>query len=164
MIDTDLAFVTYGTPAPKGSLKCVGRNGRHQLIEDNPKTSSWREAVAGSAERNLDDRLADYGQPIGVEVTLTIERPAGHYGTGRNSTIVKASAPAYPTALRTGDVDKLARTILDALEDAGILDNDAQVVELIARKAWTDDPATSDALYAPGAIVRLYPIGETPYE
>lgn len=160
MTNVEVILTVTGDPAPKGSLKCVGRNGHHQLVEDNPHTNGWRKLVAATAD-NVDDRARPaYLDPVGVEVTLTLERPASHYGTGRNSGTVKASAPTHPTALRTGDVDKLARTILDALEDSGVLCNDAQVVELTARKAWTDCPTTPDTRHVPGAIIRVYPIGE----
>jgi hypothetical protein len=50
--------------------------------------------------------------------------------------------------------------ILDALEDAGIYEDDAQVVELTARKTFRDGPGVlPDVLPRPGARLRLYPIG-----
>jgi Holliday junction resolvase RusA-like endonuclease len=160
----ELVLTITGTPVPKGSLKCVGTNGRHQLIEDNPATAGWREEIRHLAHETADDLglHADHRQAIGVEITSTLARPASHYGRGRGADVVKLSAPHYPTALRTGDVDKLARLVLDALADAHVLDNDAQVVEVLSRKAYTDDPHTRDALTVPGVRIRVYPIDGPP--
>lgn len=158
MIDHELVITIPGIAAPKGSLKCVGTKGRHRLIEDNPKTAVWRASVVTHLLRALVDEHADPHQAIGVEVTSTFPRPASHYGTGRNAHVVRPSAPTYPsTAYSTGDVDKLARLVLDALADAHVLDNDAQVVEVTSRKAYIDDRVTPDALDHPGARIRIFP-------
>jgi Holliday junction resolvase RusA-like endonuclease len=45
-----------------------------------------------------------------------------------------ASGPLAGVAL--GDVDACCKAALDVLEVAGLLLDDAQVVELVARKAW----------------------------
>jgi len=157
----ELVVTIGGTPVGKGSLKCVGRSGRHQLVEDNPATSDWRAEIVRNVEgivAGLDALHAEHHEPIGVEITTTLRRPDSHYGRGSGAGIVKLSAPYYPTALRTGDVDKLARLVLDALQDADVLDDDAQVVEVLSRKAYVDDPSTPDALTHPGVRIRVYPI------
>lgn len=148
----------YGQPAPKGSLKCVGRGGRHQLIEDNKRTGQWRETVAYGGRRLKITPPID--GPIGVEVTITVERPASHYRSGRNAHLLRAGAPAYPTTRTSHDVDKLARLVLDALQDAHVLADDARVVELVARKTYPDSPGMPDRLDRAGAVLRIYPIGD----
>lgn len=162
MIDREYVVRMGGTPVPKGSLKCIGtRGGRgHQLIEDNPKTDAWRSEVARNARRI--PAKADLDQPIGVEITSTLPRPARHYGTGRNSDRVKPSSPDHPTAKGTGDVDKLARLVLDALQDAGVVHDDAQVVEVISRKAYPE-AHTPDAMGGTGVTIRVYPYLEAPW-
>lgn len=163
-MNTELVFTLGGTPVGKGSLKCVGRNGSHRIVEDNPATTEWRAEVARAARAALAtlDVPVEPHEAIGVEFTATLPRPAGHLGTGSNRLIVKGSAPHYPTALRTGDVDKLARLVLDALQDAEVVDDDAQIVEVLARKAYADDPHTPDALTHPGIRVRVYPVEVAP--
>lgn len=156
MIDAELVFIVDGKPAPKGSLRCVGKDGRHQLVEDNARTKPWRAAVAAEAPLILG--RADDRQPIGVEITSTFARPADHYGTGRNAAVLKDSAPPSPTNRHTADVDKLARLVLDALVDARLIVDDSQVVEVVSRKAWARS-GTPDALDHPGAIIRVYPYG-----
>ena len=79
--------------------------------------------------------------PVHVWLTFCFARPASHYGTGRNAGKLKPSAPPFHT--KAPDVDKLARLVLDAMENAGIVANDAQVIQLQAGKAWVaDDPGT----------------------
>lgn len=159
-------LAVYGDPAPKGSLKCIGQRGRHQLVEDSARTAPWRDRVARGARRLTVSGLSG---PLGLEVTLTVERPVSHYLTRRDPDtglrILSAAGRSrpYPTKRSQGmggDVDKLARVILDALEDAGVYGDDAQVVELTARKTYPDGPGVlPDALVRPGARIRLYPIG-----
>jgi Holliday junction resolvase RusA-like endonuclease len=136
----------------------VGRNGSHQLVEDNARTKPWRAEIVAAAQQAT--RRAGPRQAVGVEITSTLPRPSAHYGTGANAEIVKATAPPYPVGRRTGDADKLARLVLDALQDAAVLNDDAQVVEVTSRKAWPDDETIPDTLTAPGVMIRVYPIDE----
>lgn len=160
MITQPITVTLRGTPAPKGSMKCIGSSGRHQLVEQLSKTiRPWR-AKLNDAFKLIQSTPAPKGQPIGVEVTLIIDRPKHHFGTGRNARILRAGAPTYPTGHGTGDVDKHARTILDSLQAAGVLDDDCQVVELVARKAYPCDPSIPSAPDHPGARVRIYPIAD----
>ena len=81
--------------------------------------------------------------PIEVELTFCFERPASHYGTGKNADRIKGSSPRFHT--KAPDVDKLVRLVLDAMENAGIVANDSQVVQVTAQKEWAVD--------MPGTIV-----------
>jgi len=162
MLDHEITITIPGHPAPKGSLKCIGKGkgGRgHVLIEDNARTKDWRTLVAYWTKRRWPaGQKAGTGQAVGAEITFTLPRPKSHYGTGRNHTAVKPLAPAYPTSHATGDVDKLLRLILDALQDAEILPDDSAVIETTARKTYVDGPPTvPDSLGYPGVRIRLYP-------
>lgn len=149
-----------GRPAPKGSLKCIGRRGQraHVLIEDNEHTAPWRSTVAGWLTKRGPSAAPLPGQPLGVECTLTLDRPKHHYGTGRNAGTVKPRyADAYPVGHNTGDLDKLVRLILDAMQDADVLPDDSQVCELVTRKAFTQPELDAlDRLPYPGVRLRLY--------
>lgn len=167
MLDRELVITIPGDPAPKGSLKCIGRRGRvaHNLVEDNEKSTPWREKIVWLLKSKRGRWTpAAHHQPIAAEVTFTLARPPSQYGQGRNSKRVLPSAPAYPTAKGTGDVDKLLRLVLDALEDAGVLDNDAQIIEVTTRKEYVlaevidpSHPVAGDVLPYPGVRIRLYP-------
>lgn len=162
MLTTELVLTIPGKPATKGSLKCIGRVGKraHVLIEDHKSSKPWRDKVASGTRRAYPaGQRATAGQPVGAELSFTIERPQGHYGTGRNAGVLKPQhVGAHPVGQNTGDVDKLLRLVLDALQDADVLPDDAQVVETVARKAYVDAPGRPDVLPWPGVVVRLYPI------
>lgn len=146
-LTTERVLVVPGHPLPKGSLKCVGRNGRHQIIDDNPNTRVWLDQVAESAAQQLQLTLTPH-QGVGIEIACILPRPASHHRTGRNRFLLRANAPELPVLRQTGDVDKLARLVLDALQSAGVLADDSQVIELTVRKAYG----------IPGIIARLYPL------
>ena len=142
----------YGRPAPKGSMKCVGRRGRraHVIVEElGPSIERWRDRLAPACQKLLTAHGGPLAGPLTVEVTFTLARP----------TTVPLTARPWPS-VRNGDVDKLARTILDALQANGVITDDAQVCELTARKCYPDTPGCPDRLDRPGAIIRVYPIGE----
>lgn len=140
-----------GLPAPKGSMKCVGGRGRHQLIEDNPRTKPWREHVAQQARRTLTDhgRTFPKGAAVRAIVTFTVPRP-------------KSNHDPHPVTRGTGDVDKLLRLILDALQDAGVLHDDSAVIDVRTRKGYPCPDATTeptpqdrDVKPWPGVVIRL---------
>lgn len=137
-----------GTPAPKGSMRCIGARGKvkHQLIEDD-KTGdrkAWRTKLS-TAARALTDKLEDQGDAgVIVGVLALVERPPS------------AARRPLPTSRAAGDVDKHARMTLDALDDADVFRDDSRVCLVIAAKAYTDDGRT-------GAIVYVAPIGENPH-
>lgn len=141
----------YGTPAPKGSLHCIGSRGRrnHVLIEDNKATKPWREFIKAAGLAICGDE--PYEGALGVEATLTLARPAS---------VMPAERP-YPHKKSPGhgDSDKLGRTVLDGLQDAHLFSDDAQIVELVTRKGYPDSPGMPDLLERPGALIRVYPIG-----
>ena len=69
-------------------------------------------------------------------IDFIFTRPESHYGTGRNSGILRDDAPPFPTSRRIGDIDKLVRTILDALAAAEVIVDDQIVASLTAEKRW----------------------------
>lgn len=166
MITRHWGFRVHGDPQPKGSLKCIGARGpiKHQLIEDNADSGKWREKVATLARQYVEER-ADPHQPIEVDVSYFLERPKGHYGTGRNAGKLKLSAPVWPATKGTGDEDKLRRLVLDALQDAGVLVDDVQVQGGRNYKHYAH-PHPGEALGVrhdistrPGVVVHIRPLG-----
>lgn len=140
-----LSITVYGTPKPKGSLRHVGHGRLKEQLEGSPV---WREAVktaAYAAGRDAGwDRLD--GVPVVIEATLTFEKPA--------------SAPkrreTWPVTRSSGDIDKQARNLCDALVDAGVLKDDSQIVDLLVRKRYAGQHP--DALHIPGAVIRIRPL------
>ena len=129
-------FRVICTPVPQGSVKAFGSrvvaNNEHAL-------GSWRSDVASAAQRA---KPADWD--INAAVSLRCEfvfpRPLSHYGTGKNATKLKPSAPRYH--VKTPDVDKLVRGVADSIGDAVarvLLNNDSQIVTLYAAKRYSID-------------------------
>lgn len=122
-------FTVLGTPAPQGSKRHVGRG---IMVESSAKVKPWREAV--KAAYSWDDVAFPGPAPVVVRVEFFLARPQGHYGTGKNAGIVKDSAPRFPAG--KPDIDKLLRSTLDGLGEAGMWGDDAQVVTVLGEKRY----------------------------
>ena len=123
-----IQFFVPGIPAPGGSKKYVGHSKAGKAIltdAGGAKTRNWRDAVACEARRAMGSSPL-YSEPVEVWMTFFMPRPKGHYGSGRNSDILKPSSPKYPTT--KPDALKLARSTEDAM--TGIV--------------WTDDSISVD--------------------
>lgn len=150
---TARAVKIFGHPAPKGSLKCIGRGTRHQLIEDNKNTKPWRQRVQ-LAGPHLQIDGQPWTGPVGIALTFTLDRPVS----------VKPAKRPWPhvRGKGAGDVDKLARTVLDGLEDAGVFADDAQVCSLSATKCYPDTPDVLDQMEHTGVLIRIFSLEEAP--
>jgi crossover junction endodeoxyribonuclease RusA len=131
-------FTVLGEPQPKGSKTIVQQRGRRpRVIEDNPETLPWRQAVAAAALAAMNGRQLRSG-PLRLRAVFVFPRPAGHWGTGRNESRLKPSAPLY---CRTRpDVDKLLRAVGDALTGV-VFRDDAQLVDVRAEKHYGEPPS-----------------------
>ncbi len=129
-------FFAPGRPRTKGSVHAF-LSGKGNIIrkDSNPNTKAWAgvvshaAAVAGVALGN--------GESVRVSAEFFFARPKSHYGSGRNADKLKASAPARPTSKSVGDIDKLARAVLDALTGVAYKD-DSQVTCLSASKFYLE--------------------------
>lgn len=111
-----LAFDVHGTAAPQGSKTPWG-------TEANPKTASWRGAVAQAAGIAMKDagHKELFEGPLKVVVTFTFPRPKS-----RPSDVYKPTSP---------DLDKLERAIGDSLQGV-VMHNDAQIAKWIVAKLY----------------------------
>jgi Holliday junction resolvase RusA-like endonuclease len=76
----------------------------------------------------------DDDEPIVLEVDFYFERPASHFGTGRNAGILKGRfIGAVPTA--RPDLDNLVKLVAEGLQGNAIKD-DSRVVSLRASKQY----------------------------
>jgi len=124
-----------GTPAAKGSFKAFMPKGGHYPIlkNDNARTGPWQERIALAVHEVWPHGLMRGGVALSLYFTFT--RPKGHYGTGRNAGKLKPSAPH--NMLKTPDVDKLERAVLDALKGVLYVD-DKQVFRVRKLKRYGD--------------------------
>jgi crossover junction endodeoxyribonuclease RusA len=129
-----LKFTVHGTPAPQGSKKGYVRGGRAVLVESSAAVRPWRQDVTTAAIEAAGGWTTPDG-PVAVHVTFLIRRPA--------------SAPRRVWPDRKPDLDKLLRSTLDALTTAGVIADDARVVEISASKVYAAAGQPS------GAIIRI---------
>lgn len=139
-----LQFDVPGIPQPQGSTRSFAKGGKVVTTSDNRGLRPWRDAVCWHA-REAAGPYVVFAGPVVVSATFWVPRPAGHFGSGRNAGQLRMSAPARPTV--KPDLDKLLRAVLDALSEAGIWRDDAQVVELGAvAKRYGDQPGAHIAI------------------
>lgn len=150
-----LRFIVIGKPQPAGSKRAFALRkgdvptGRVAVVDDNPAAKNWQHAVAEKAADAMKTLDVDAGRPVllldgplGLAVIFTIRRPAGHYGTGRNTAKLKPSAPEHPTV--RPDCTKLLRAVEDAMSGV-VWRDDAQVVEQAVSKRY-GEPENADIL------------------
>ena len=156
-----VAVSVNGEPSTKGSMVCIGQVGKraHVLIEQlGPAVKKWRRIVEPAGDKLRELAGGPLNHPIGVELLFTLERPE----------TVPLWKRWWPFTRGSGDIDKLARCVLDALTvprkapERGVLADDAIVCELLCRKTYPDTPDVADRLVRPGVVIRLYPLPDVP--
>jgi crossover junction endodeoxyribonuclease RusA len=109
------------------------RNGKGYGVKYPAGVYQWRGQVQQAVADAVIEQMIG---PIELRLGFDLPRPGAHYGTGRNAGVVKASAPTHPSVMP--DLDKLVRCVCDAITDAGLWRDDAQVVSIIAAKRYTN--------------------------
>lgn len=127
-----------GTPVTQGNKSAFVRGGRAVMVEGKgpgrQKHKDWRAAVAEAARSwcGANGNPPLITGPVIVRATFGLQKPA--------------SAPkrtrTFPIKARSGDVDKLVRSILDSITGVLIAD-DSQVVATIPVKDWSDPPGVT---------------------
>lgn len=141
----------YGEPAPQGSKRAVNRGNANRavtMVDSSPKLAPWRSDVITAAREVLTRQmLACLDGPIIARMVFSIRRPKS----------VKFSKRPFPSVYP--DLSKLCRSTEDALKAAGVIADDALIVEYtrLAKVYCGEDP---DSLETPGVyiiIVQLEP-------
>lgn len=125
-----LDFFVAGIPAPKGSLVAVQRG---VYLESSRKTlDPWLGAIRTEIKKHA--AVAPIKGSLNVAVIFYLPRP---------KTVIRPYPSVKP------DVDKLLRGLFDGLK--GLIEDDAQIVSVQARKQYADYP------FSPGARVIIEP-------
>jgi crossover junction endodeoxyribonuclease RusA len=128
-------FWVSGLPAPQGSKKAFPRGKKTVLVEMSKKVGPWRAAVAAAARPH---HPTPHDCPVIVTIDFFMKRPQ-RMPKGR-------TVPSVPP-----DIDKLARSTLDALTGIAFKD-DGLVVSLVLTKEYELDRG-------PGARISVTPLG-----
>jgi Holliday junction resolvase RusA-like endonuclease len=133
-------------------MKCVGRKGRHQLVDTKRDLlDPWRATLRAAGEALMRRHgLELIEAPVVVEATFTVARPASVKPAERPWPHLKAAR----TADGGGDLDKLQRAVGDAWSGV-VFRDDSQVCSWRTTKTYSDGPAP-DRLERPGALIRLH--------
>jgi Holliday junction resolvase RusA-like endonuclease len=105
-------FVVKGHPAPKGSRVFLGGSASR---ESSDGCKPWVEAIAMSCLGQRPKGVGLLKPPYKVGLRFVMPRPAG---------------PKYDWPSADGDLDKLARAVLDGLTQGGLIVDDRHVVQL----------------------------------
>lgn len=141
-----------GIARPGGS-KTAYRNkytGKVVIVPASKKTKPWMDTVRWIADIEC-KRMCLWTEPLLLTLVFYRPRPKGHFGTGRNASRLKDSAPAYPTTMP--DLTKLIRATEDGLTGV-IWKDDSQVVAQQTFKLYADEP------HKPGVLIRVEQLTE----
>ncbi len=152
--DVLLAVHVVGTPKQQGSKRSFvvplkgadpasGRKAfRGVIVDDNKKPlKDWRTDVVVRVQDALTEASGVSWPLVGpVAVRLIFAMP-------------KPARPKWPWPAVKPDVDKLERAVLDAMTDAGVWKDDAQVVDLHSSKHY---PGPAVAQTVPGVLITVH--------
>lgn len=126
-----VSFTVSGTPIPQGSMRAFLPKGhtRPIITADNKKTKPWRQEIAQMADlamHEVGEKLILRPNGVRVEAQFYFAKPKSTH----KSVTHKTTQP---------DVDKLSRSLLDAL--TGIcFEDDSQVTQLWVNKHFSYQP------------------------
>jgi Holliday junction resolvase RusA-like endonuclease len=126
-----VSFDVLGVPYPQGSKRAFMAGGKARMREASGLNhASWRNAVAEKA-RAMRNEVGPFDGPLGLTVAFRFPMPKTRTKAARTAGVhPKTAAP---------DLDKLVRTIGDALEASGLIVSDACICRIAATKVETTD-------------------------
>lgn len=146
---TAASFFVQGDPVPEPRPKIITRaRGGVPLpfprAIKNKRVVAWRNILAAGCTVHL---IEAFTGPLYVSLDFRFQRPKSQR---------KRNPPVWNTVGRGskygGDIDNLAKPVLDELENAGWFADDGAVVFLTCFKKYTDD--------LPGVLINIAPVEE----
>lgn len=121
---------------PKGQPRArASRMGGFIRMYTPPTANDFKGAVkAAAAEAGLYNENIE--GPIALKLVFRMPRPKAHFGTGKNSSKLKDSAPYWHTA--KPDLDNIEKALKDALSDIRAWRDDCQVCEVSKVKVYVE--------------------------
>jgi Holliday junction resolvase RusA-like endonuclease len=128
MHDPALSVFVRGLPAPQGSMKAFRHHATGRVVVMHQATKrlrDWRQAVAFVLQAAWP--MAPLEGPVCVNIVFELLRPAS------------VSARRRPRPSVKPDIDKLARSVLDAMTGI-VYRDDAQIVSAQLEKRYGPEP------------------------
>lgn len=123
-----------------GEPKAQARH-RHFKIGDHTSTfdpsSKAKDMLAVILQEKAPNIPPDVS--IAIELTFYMSRPKSHFGTGKNASILKTTAPEWHKS--KPDLDNLIKFVTDAMNKIFYKD-DSQIGQFVARKLYSERPRT----------------------
>jgi crossover junction endodeoxyribonuclease RusA len=126
----DYWFRVHGIPVPQGSKRAFKVGNRINLVEANKNLPAWREKIAASARLTIGANQPLLG-PVSVELCFWMPKP---------------KKPTWWAPAVKPDLDKLTRAVFDAITSI-IIKDDSQIIELKARKLYTNNANCGVMIY-----------------
>ena len=140
-----LSFTIYGVPRPQGSMRAfVNKRTGKAHVTGSKTNKEWRSTVLKTVKAHLPPGHTPYGELIVMDVRFYFAYPKSMPKWKREIT----------TKMNGSDLDKLVRSIGDALTDAGVYEDDRQIQRITASKWYTDDEPRAEV------TVRAYSVNE----
>lgn len=143
-----LTFTVPGVPVPEGRKRVTTRGGKVHFYP-NERTQNYRDRVAATVhEAMMRCQHADFptSDPVAMRLVCFTPKPKNWL-----------RSQVWPTNARSGDVDNLLKSVMDAMNGKVYVD-DRQVVDVQVSKRF---PVKGDE---PRAIVTLWTAGTRRYE
>lgn len=132
-----MQFFVAGDPVAKGSAKAFfnRKTGQAMVVQTNAdKQKPWASMIGYTAQQR---GMRPSMRPIVVRLGFFLRRPQSHFNSsgalGRRALLYHAKRP---------DLDKLVRTVLDALTGIAWID-DSQVCQIDATKQYGEQPGVA---------------------
>lgn len=152
----DLELFCAGTPVPQGSMTGLPIKGTRRIVvqPSNKKALyTWRSKIETAAFNAIaEQHYTPADGPLRADLTFYFDRPAYHFGTGRNARLLKPGAPSYVDV--KPDADKLVRAAFDAFTRAAVWADDARCVSFQVTQLYIR-PGQQ-----PGMLARIRPVTE----
>tara|TARA_S200002703_G_scaffold132699_2_gene120608 strand:+ start:10152 stop:11342 length:1191 start_codon:yes stop_codon:yes gene_type:complete len=138
--DNEVFFYARGeptaTPRPRAAQS---KNGTSYVYNQNGPALAYRHSIERAARQELESSGKQNGA-VKVDIVFHFMRPLSHYNFdkhGRKTSLTKIHRE-NPHHTCKPDLDNLEKTVLDALTDSGLIDDDAAVVRLSSEKHWKE--------------------------
>lgn len=125
-------FQVRGCPKGQPRAKAARIGGFIKMYTPNTANDFKAAVQAGAIEAGLMNKLLE--GPIALELVFRLPRPKGHFGTGKNASRLKETAPHWHTS--KPDLDNIEKALKDALSDIRVWRDDCQVCKVSKTKVY----------------------------